>query len=85
MSVGGQRGTDLAFDIWRQRAVLTAEIGQMVFAPKERDLMFVGGDVHVPQHHWAMDVTFGEDRPRIRNQDSAENIAGLRSIARNLQ
>jgi len=29
-------------------------------------------------------VTFGEDHSRIRNEDSAENIAVLRSIALNL-
>lgn len=34
--------------------------------------------------HWVMDVTFGEDRSRIRNEDSAENMAVLRSIALNL-
>lgn len=48
--------------------------------------------LHATQHHWAiensfhwvMDVTFGEDRSRIRNEDSAENMAVLRSIALNL-
>ncbi len=34
--------------------------------------------------HWVMDVTFDEDRSRIRNDDSAENMAVLRSIALNL-
>lgn len=34
--------------------------------------------------HWVMDVTFGEDHSRIRNEDSAENMAVLRSIALNL-
>jgi predicted transposase YbfD/YdcC len=34
--------------------------------------------------HWVMDVTFGEDRSRIRNGESAENMAVLRSIALNL-
>lgn len=34
--------------------------------------------------HWVMDVTFGEDRSRIRNEESAENMAVLRSIALNL-
>ena len=34
--------------------------------------------------HWVMDVTFGEDRSRIRNEDSAENMAVLRTIALNL-
>lgn len=34
--------------------------------------------------HWVMDVTFGEDRCRIRNEDSAENMAVLRSLALNL-
>ena len=48
--------------------------------------------LHATQHHWAiensfhwvMDVTFGEDHSRIRNEDSAENMAVLRSIALNL-
>lgn len=34
--------------------------------------------------HWVMDVTFGEDHSRIRNDESAENMAVLRSIALNL-
>jgi predicted transposase YbfD/YdcC len=34
--------------------------------------------------HWVMDVTFGEDRSRIRHEESAENMAVLRSIALNL-
>lgn len=34
--------------------------------------------------HWVMDVTFGEDRSRIRNEESAENMAVLRSISLNL-
>jgi predicted transposase YbfD/YdcC len=34
--------------------------------------------------HWVLDVTFGEDCSRIRNEDSAENMAVLRSIALNL-
>lgn len=34
--------------------------------------------------HWVMDVTFSEDRSRIRNEESAENMAVLRSIALNL-
>jgi predicted transposase YbfD/YdcC len=34
--------------------------------------------------HWVMDVTFNEDRSRIRNENSAENMAVLRSIALNL-
>lgn len=34
--------------------------------------------------HWVMDVTFGEDHSRIRNEDSAENMAVLRAIALNL-
>jgi len=34
--------------------------------------------------HWVMDVTFAEDLSRIRNEDSAENMAVLRSIALNL-
>lgn len=48
--------------------------------------------LHATQHHWAiensfhwvMDVTFGEDHSRIRTEDSAENMAVLRSIALNL-
>jgi predicted transposase YbfD/YdcC len=34
--------------------------------------------------HWVLDVTFSEDRSRIRNGESAENMAVLRSIALNL-
>lgn len=34
--------------------------------------------------HWVMDVTFAEDRSRIRNGENAENMAVLRSIALNL-
>lgn len=34
--------------------------------------------------HWVMDVTFGEDHSRIRNEESAENMAVLRSMALNL-
>lgn len=34
--------------------------------------------------HWVMDVTFAEDHSRIRNEDSAANMAVLRSIALNL-
>jgi len=34
--------------------------------------------------HWVMDVTFCEDRSRIRNGEGAENMAVLRSIALNL-
>lgn len=34
--------------------------------------------------HWVMDVTFAEDRSRIRDGESAENMAVLRSIALNL-
>ena len=34
--------------------------------------------------HWVMDVTFSEDRSRIRNEENAENMAVLRSIALNL-
>jgi hypothetical protein len=34
--------------------------------------------------HWVMDLTFGEDHSRIRNEDSAENMAVLRSLALNL-
>lgn len=34
--------------------------------------------------HWVLDVTFGEDKKRIRKGDSAENSAVLRHIALNL-
>lgn len=34
--------------------------------------------------HWVMDVTFAEDHSRIRNGESAPNMAVLRSIALNL-
>ncbi len=34
--------------------------------------------------HWVMDVTFAEDYSRIRTEDSAENMAVLRSLALNL-
>jgi len=34
--------------------------------------------------HWVMDVTFSEDHSRIRNEQSAENMAVLRAIALNL-
>jgi predicted transposase YbfD/YdcC len=34
--------------------------------------------------HWVMDVTFGEDSSRIRDGESAENMAVLRSLALNL-
>lgn len=34
--------------------------------------------------HWVLDVTFGEDLSRIRNGESAENMAVLRTIALNL-
>jgi predicted transposase YbfD/YdcC len=34
--------------------------------------------------HWVLDVTFAEDRSRIRNEHSAENMAVLRSLALNL-
>lgn len=34
--------------------------------------------------HWVLDVTFGEDRSRIRKDHSAENMAVLRRIALNI-
>jgi predicted transposase YbfD/YdcC len=34
--------------------------------------------------HWSLDVTFGEDRARMREGNSAENFAILRRIALNL-
>jgi len=37
----------------------------------------------VESMHWILDVTFCEDRSRIRKGDSAENIAVLRKIALN--
>ena len=33
------------------------------------------------QHHWVLDVTFGEDGSRIRRGDAAENMAVLRRLA----
>ena len=34
--------------------------------------------------HWSLDVTFNEDRCRIRKEHAPENIAALRHIALNL-
>ncbi|MBZ0298287.1 MAG: ISAs1 family transposase [Anaerolineae bacterium] len=34
--------------------------------------------------HWVLDVTFGEDDSRIRDGESAENMAVLRAVALNL-
>ena len=34
--------------------------------------------------HWSLDVTFGEDNSRIRNNNAAENIAMVRHAALNL-
>lgn len=34
--------------------------------------------------HWVLDVTFGEDRSRVREQNAARNLALLRRIALNL-
>ena len=34
--------------------------------------------------HWSLDVTFNEDRSRIRNDNAAENIAIIRHTALNL-
>jgi len=36
------------------------------------------------QHHWVLDVTFGEDGSRIRRGDAAENMAVLRRLALNI-
>jgi predicted transposase YbfD/YdcC len=36
------------------------------------------------QHHWVLDVTFGEDASRIRRGDAAENMAVLRRLALNI-
>jgi predicted transposase YbfD/YdcC len=34
--------------------------------------------------HWLLDVTFNEDRCRIRKEHAPENIAALRHVALNL-
>jgi predicted transposase YbfD/YdcC len=34
--------------------------------------------------HWSLDVTFNEDRSRIRKDHAAENMASLRRVALNL-
>ena len=34
--------------------------------------------------HWSLDVTFNEDRCRIRKEHAPENIAALRHVALNL-
>ena len=34
--------------------------------------------------HWSLDVTFNEDRSRIRKEHAAENRAAVRHVARNL-
>ncbi|MCI0151906.1 transposase [Paraburkholderia sediminicola] len=34
--------------------------------------------------HWALDMTFGEDRCRVRVDNAAQNFAILRRIAMNL-
>jgi predicted transposase YbfD/YdcC len=34
--------------------------------------------------HWSLDVTFNEDRSRIRKEHAPENMASLRRIALNL-
>ena len=34
--------------------------------------------------HWSLDVTFNEDRCRIRKEHAPENMAGARHIALNL-
>jgi predicted transposase YbfD/YdcC len=36
------------------------------------------------QHHWVLDVTFGEDESRIRRGDAPENMAVLRRLALNI-
>jgi len=36
------------------------------------------------QHHWVLDVTFGEDGSRIGRGDAAENMAVLRRLALNI-
>jgi len=36
------------------------------------------------QLHWSLDVTFNEDRSRIRKDHAAENMASLRRVALNL-
>ena len=34
--------------------------------------------------HWSLDVTFNEDRSRIRKDNAPENMAALRRLALNL-
>lgn len=34
--------------------------------------------------HWSLDVTFNEDRCRIRKEHASENIAALRHVTLNL-
>ena len=34
--------------------------------------------------HWSLDVTFGEDQSRIRNENAPQNMATLRQISHNL-
>ena len=34
--------------------------------------------------HWSLDVTFNEDRSRIRKEHAAENMAAVRHVALNL-
>ena len=34
--------------------------------------------------HWSLDVTFNEDRSRIRKEHAPENMAALRRVALNL-
>ena len=34
--------------------------------------------------HWSLDVTFGEDQNRIRNENAPQNLATLRQISHNL-
>jgi hypothetical protein len=36
------------------------------------------------QVHWMLDVTFGEDRSRVRTGNAAQNLAVLRHMALNL-
>jgi predicted transposase YbfD/YdcC len=45
----------------------------------------VRGHWHIENKlHWVLDVTFGEDRARIRRKNGAENMSAMRKIAMNM-